>query len=288
MKKKIIIYIFVLFLCIGAVVGIYCYRKLNQTTYCLNLPTIDDISNTTLEQNAKGITINDIEEIKEIIEVLNAVKRVTNQKSIQDIPVNVEDEIRIDFELKDGKKSTVYVYKKNNKYYIEQAYNGIYRISADEYNAIEKYFRVPGQNMTTEPYIPNGMSISNQDNTKIPVKEKEYNRSPDNVIIQVVEDTITNESVSIIITDNNEDYYGWGVEFKVQKKVNNNWEVLEPVTDELTWISIAYLPNEDKQIKQKLNIKEYYGKLNKGIYRIIKPVYDNGYIDLYSNEFEIK
>ena len=31
-----------------------------------------------------------------------------------------------------------------------------------------------------------------------------------------------------------------------------------------------------------------YGKLSNGIYRIVKPVYDNGYIDIYSNEFEIK
>lgn len=31
------------------------------------------------------------------------------------------------------------VYKKNGKYFIEQPYNGIYRISPDEYNSIGKY-----------------------------------------------------------------------------------------------------------------------------------------------------
>ena len=33
------------------------------------------------------------------------------------------------------------VYKKNNSYYIEQPYNGIYQISGDEYNSIEKLVR---------------------------------------------------------------------------------------------------------------------------------------------------
>ena len=36
------------------------------------------------------------------------------------------------------------------------------------------------------------------------------------------------------------------------------------------------------------DFEKYYGILKRGIYRIVKPVYDNGYIDLYSNEFEIK
>lgn len=141
MKKKIIIFIFVLFLCIGAVAGIYCYNKLNRNTYCLNLPIVDDISNITLEQNENNIVISDFEEIKDIIDVLNGVKRVTKQESIQDAPVNADNEIKIDFEFKEGGTSTIFVYEKSNKYYIEQAYNGIYRISADEYNSIEKYVR---------------------------------------------------------------------------------------------------------------------------------------------------
>lgn len=64
MKNKIIIFIFVFFLCIGAVLGIYCYNKLNRNTYCLNLPTVDDISNITLEQKENSIVISDLEEMK--------------------------------------------------------------------------------------------------------------------------------------------------------------------------------------------------------------------------------
>lgn len=114
------------------------------------------------------------------------------------------------------------------------------------------------------------------------------NRTPNNVIIKVDSTTIKPESISITITDNNENQYGWGVEFRVQEKVNGEWNDLNYISDELSWIDIAYQLNEDKQLTQKLDIERYYGKLSNGIYRIVKPVYDNAYIDIYSNEFEIK
>lgn len=117
---------------------------------------------------------------------------------------------------------------------------------------------------------------------------EEFSRSPENVTIEVHDTTITPDSVSITITDNNEEHYGWGVEFRVQKKVNGEWEDLQYVSDDLSWIDIAYEVNEDNQLTLKLDIEQYYGKLSNGVYRIVKPVYDNGYIDIYSSEFEIK
>ncbi len=120
------------------------------------------------------------------------------------------------------------------------------------------------------------------------VSSGELNRNPDNVTIKVDESTVSAASVSITITDNNENHYGWGVEFRVQQKIDDKWEDLQYISDDLTWIEIAYELNEDNQLTQKLDIEKYYGKLSNGIYRIVKPVYNNGYIDIYSNEFEIK
>ena len=140
---------------------------------------------------------------------------------------------------------------------------------------------------TTAPYIPDGMDIADINENKIPAIEKEYNRESKNVRIEVLKDTITNKSLEILITDNNKDYYGWGVDFKIQKKTNDGWEDFKYVSDDLTWIEIAYVPNEDNQIKQKLDIEKYYGKLTNGIYRVVKTVYDKEYIDLCSDEFEI-
>ena len=134
------------------------------------------------------------------------------------------------------------------------------------------------ENISSSPVntIDNG-----QNDTKL-------NRNTNNVTIEVDNTTISPESVTIIITDNNTEHFAWGIEFRVQKKVNEQWEDLEYVSDDLSWIDIAYGVNEDNQLTLKLDIEKYYGKLSNGIYRIVKPVYDNGYIDIYSNEFEIK
>lgn len=152
---------------------------------------------------------------------------------------------------------------------------------------IETYQEKYASNKTTS-YIPEGINIVDENNDNIPTVDKEYNREPKNVNIKVLTETITNTSVEILITDNNVDQYGWGVEFRVQKKNNDNWEELKYISEDLGWIEIAYELDENKQLTEKLNIEKYYGKLSSGIYRIVKPVYDNGYIDIYSNEFEIK
>lgn len=141
MKKEIIIFIIVLFVCIGAVVGIYCYNKLNKRTYSLELPIAEEISNITLEKNTKNIVVNYFQEIKNIVNILGGIKRITKKESIQDMPVNVENEIKINFKITNNEIKTIFVYKRKNKYYIEQPYNGIYEINQDEYNSIEKYIK---------------------------------------------------------------------------------------------------------------------------------------------------
>lgn len=140
----------------------------------------------------------------------------------------------------------------------------------------------------TNSYIPEGVNIADENEIGTPADEVEFNRNPENVTIEILSDTISNTSVEILITDNNVDQYGWGVEFRVQEKVDNEWKDLDYISDDLAWIDIAYELNEDNQLTEKLDIEKYYGKLNNGIYRIVKPVYDGEYIDIYSNEFEIK
>lgn len=141
---------------------------------------------------------------------------------------------------------------------------------------------------STNSYIPEGVNVADENEIGVPTDNEEFNRIPENVTIEVFSNTISNTSVEILITDNNADQYGWGVEFRVQEKVNGEWKDLEYISSNLSWIDIAYELNEDNQLTQKLDIEKYYGKLNSGIYRIVKPVYDNEYIDIYSNEFEIK
>ena len=143
---------------------------------------------------------------------------------------------------------------------------------------------------STETYIPDEIPVAAPNDTSgIKSSEIEFNSKPENVTIEVLEDTITNTSVEILITDNNEDKYAWGVPFAIQKKVDGEWKDLEYVSDRVAWITIAYNLDKNNQLKQKLDIEEYYGKLEKGIYRVVKTQWSNNVnVDLYSNEFEIK
>ena len=106
-----------------------------------NFDYITELVPFSINQNEKDISINGREEMKDILYVLNGTKRVTKNESIQDAPVNIDDEIKVDFHFIEAGVSTIFVYKKNNSYYIEQPYNGIYQISGDEYNSIEKLVR---------------------------------------------------------------------------------------------------------------------------------------------------
>lgn len=114
------------------------YQYRDRRTYSLYLPEADELTSITLEQNAEGKVISDYEEMDNILDVLNGVKRVSQQESVQDWPVNVENEIVISF-YSDRGLSSVFVYKRGWRYYIEQPYNGVYRISEDEYKVIEDY-----------------------------------------------------------------------------------------------------------------------------------------------------
>lgn len=133
-KSKVIFFIF-----ICTIVVLFSYKYRDRRTYELNLPQIEETLRVELEQKADGVAVFGIEEMEDIRNVLLGVKRITTTESVQDSPVNVDNKIKIDFYFDEEKCSTVFVYKKNFNYYIEQPYNGIYRISADEYNSIEKY-----------------------------------------------------------------------------------------------------------------------------------------------------
>lgn len=142
---------------------------------------------------------------------------------------------------------------------------------------------------STSAYIPEGMPVAEpNENLESEPPQTEFHRNLENVTIEVLEDTITRESAEILITDKNEEFYGWGEDFRLEKKKNGNWERMETVGDNLIFNALAYLPKENGELKMKVNYGKYYGTLENGIYRIVKSVYDGEEIDLYSNEFEIK
>jgi len=115
------------------------YHLKNKKTYELNLPKLQEIETIALKEDTNGVVITSLDEIKEILEIFTNVSKITNKESIQDFPVNIDKKIQIDFYLDEENSLTVFLYQKNNKYYLEQPYNGIYDISIDLYNLIDNY-----------------------------------------------------------------------------------------------------------------------------------------------------
>ena len=144
---------------------------------------------------------------------------------------------------------------------------------------------IDGQN--TGAYVPDGMEIASPDDVGTKTEEITFNRDKEKVTVEVLMDTVTSNGATIVVTDKNEDSYGWGKSYKVQQKVNGEWLDLTPIA-EMSFEDLAYGLDKNGQFKQNVDWTRYYGKLEKGTYRIVKDTYDKGYIYFYSNEFEIK
>lgn len=136
-------------------------------------------------------------------------------------------------------------------------------------------------------YISNEVDRHPND-VNTPTENKDMNRNDKNVTIEILNETITREVVEILITDKNENPFYWGESFKVQKKINGVWEELQYISNDVIFNDILHKVDTNNQIKMKINYGKYYGALENGSYRIVKTVYNNEEIDLYSNEFEIK
>ena len=115
---------------------------------------------------------------------------------------------------------------------------------------------------------------------------KESDRKTENVKLEIKEGTLTNTGATVIITDKNENPYGWGVPYFIEIEEDGIWAELENLLD-FAWIEIAYELDENGQYEQTINWENYYGELKPGNYRLGKNVYDNGYINFYV-EFTIE
>lgn len=104
--------------------------------YTLHLPSSADIAELVVTQGESEAHISGWEEIGAVTGLLTADGRTTTNESIQDMPVNVENCIQIDYHFAGGGASTLFAYEKRNGYWLEQPYNGIYALSQEEFGAL--------------------------------------------------------------------------------------------------------------------------------------------------------
>lgn len=110
----------------------------SKTEYTLNLPA--EPTSITLTKDDDDRTIMTAENIQTVLTMLKGSGRITTDESTQDSPSGTTDEIKIDFAHNPEGTSTLFVYKKADKFYIEQPYNGIYEITADEFKSFTEFY----------------------------------------------------------------------------------------------------------------------------------------------------
>ncbi len=77
-------------------------------------------------------TYTDTAWMQELLSTLSAAQP-TSQESVQDYP-DAAHPIQIIFDHQGGGTSIVFAYEKNGAYYLEQPYQGIYQLTAEQYN----------------------------------------------------------------------------------------------------------------------------------------------------------
>lgn len=137
MKKKLFILVGIILFVLILIVILFHYN--NKRTYTINLSQTESVKNIVLKQAKNEKKYHDKETIEEILDSIGEVKRLTRKESIQDYPVNASNVIEVNLYFNKTDKTTIFVYNKGKKYYIEQPYNGIYDFSVEEYNELTKY-----------------------------------------------------------------------------------------------------------------------------------------------------
>ncbi len=136
MKKYISILLCIIcVLCVAFVLLIPAY---SQKAYPIAFPDASDVVSveiTLVENHNKTDTLthNDYATISTLIKAFSDAKP-TRKQSIQDAP-SVETYIKVEFRPVTG-TSTFFVYEKKGKYYVEQPYQGIYEMDAEQYKLL--------------------------------------------------------------------------------------------------------------------------------------------------------
>ena len=141
MKKKLKFFIGIAIIMV-VVLAIFIAVQINQETYEITIPSLDEITLVSIDSLSQYDNVTEFDDKEEIAKIYHIFRnQITTQESINDNPVN-PDILFLVTVKKNDETTKVYIYKKNNQYYIEQPYNGIYTIAKRDFETI--------QNLVTE------------------------------------------------------------------------------------------------------------------------------------------
>ena len=118
-----------LFLCLTCMLTLVaCGKKAGPITLPQTITSVD----ITVGENT--VSHSDKTWISEIIADISS-SEPTKKESVQDVP-QAESYIEIDFQFETG-TSTIFAYEDSGKYYIEQPYQGIYKIDSQLFERLQ-------------------------------------------------------------------------------------------------------------------------------------------------------
>lgn len=127
----------------------------------------------------------------------------------------------------------------------------------------------------------NKFDIGNKSNIKI---------SQNDVTMTIKDGTLTNKSVTLILTNNSDRKIQYGSPYEIEIKKNGEWY---KINAKLNFTLPLFILESKKKNEFKLNFEEGYGKLPSGTYRVIKKIdkeKEDGLFDSFyvAAEFTIK
>lgn len=104
------------------------------------------------------------------------------------------------------------------------------------------------------------------------------------ILLSIVDNTLSNKGATIKITNNNENLLRYGPDYSIEIKKNNDWykiKVSQP------FHTILYYLDNNETAEYNINWSPYYGDLPKGEYRLVKNFYFENEENIKSDDFYV-
>ena len=135
-NKNKIVSIIVAVVVVLAIGGIVWYKLATRQVYVPDIPNSHNLSSISYELPTGIVTVAETEKMDKILNGLSELNLKTQSVSVQDAPTEVENLVSIRLNYREDAVGSFYLYSKKEKYYIEEPYNGIYKISEDDYDFV--------------------------------------------------------------------------------------------------------------------------------------------------------
>ncbi len=140
MRKNILIIFITLLIVIVVSISVLFYSILFKNIYNMDerIFDISIITDVAINDDGETFVTNNKDYIEELLSVIKGSNRTTRKQSVSDSP-NGEKIVCIDINYINNSYKRIYAYNYENDYYLELPYEGVYKLSENEYNLIKNF-----------------------------------------------------------------------------------------------------------------------------------------------------